>query len=456
MSRTIFRRRDAPWLFVPWLFVAQYLSLVALGSCSPPATAPEPFDHSRVLISLERTACLGTCPDYKVTIDGNGNVAFSTEKGDSVAPLGAFGDSETSWVVVPGTHRDKISKDAVDKLLRRFSEANFARLKTKYVAEILDVPSQTITLDIGQGPKQVIDSEGRKVGMPEAVTELESAVDQAAGTERWVRGAAGLIPWLERTKFDFGSRTATILALRGIGVGDDATLLALVSRGAPLDWKDPKLGIDRPPGVELLEGSIRHGKPALFRYLVAKGWLPRLTLRSANAAFAESAAGCEPSMVDAAAAAGLSIDAGSLDDEQFLVDRDEAALAVLAKTYNCDNEVKRIATARRLLARGADPNRRDHGGETAIFAVENLELLNLLLAHGADATAKDRRGASAVFATWTDEIVLRLLQAGASPIGRDLDGKTLPELTKQHSMPLVATWLARHDKSVAAGNRKGG
>jgi ankyrin repeat protein len=150
-------------------------------------------------------------------------------------------------------------------------------------------------------------------------------------------------------------------------------------------------------------------------------------------------------MVDAAISAGLAVDpppARRRQSSESDDDHEGSALANLASSYQCDDESTRMAVAERLLAHGADPNRRDALGQTAIFGVENLELLNLLLARGADPRAVDYDGNSAVFESWTDEIVLRLLQAGASPTGRYYDGRTLAEQTRERSMPRTAAWLA--------------
>lgn len=88
-------------------------------------------------------------------------------------------------------------------------------------------------------------------------------------------------------------------------------------------------------------------------------------------------------------------------------------------------------------------------GRTAIYGVENLDLLNLLLSHGADATVKDKDGRSMVFGSWTDAIVLRLLEAGASPVGRyDYDNKTLAQQAKDRRMPKVSQWLAAHSEGT--------
>ncbi|MDJ0976915.1 MAG: DUF6438 domain-containing protein [Erythrobacter sp.] len=43
--------------------------------------AAEPFPaviKDEVKITLQRTACFGSCPDYTVTVDGQGNIEFRT------------------------------------------------------------------------------------------------------------------------------------------------------------------------------------------------------------------------------------------------------------------------------------------------------------------------------------------------------------------------------------------
>jgi hypothetical protein len=48
-----------------------------VAACS---AAPEPAaDYSNMVITLERTACFGTCPIYRLTIQGNGQVVYEGE-----------------------------------------------------------------------------------------------------------------------------------------------------------------------------------------------------------------------------------------------------------------------------------------------------------------------------------------------------------------------------------------
>ena len=50
----------------------------AMATCECHARSA-PVEKDGVVITLERTACLGSCPNYKVTIQGDGRVQFTTD-----------------------------------------------------------------------------------------------------------------------------------------------------------------------------------------------------------------------------------------------------------------------------------------------------------------------------------------------------------------------------------------
>lgn len=337
------------------------------------------------------------------------------------------------------------------ELIKQFEAANFWHLESEYRAGVTDNPTQTLTFDTGRQRKTVVDYVGQEVGMPKAVTELELAVDRVAKTDRWVAGSPTLIKWLDRNRFDFRSSQAIELAAAGeLGNAAEETIVALIDRGAPLEQH---LGeTPEPVGVTIVEASIRRGHAALFRKLAASGWLDRLGKDKAAVVFARDAAGCSPALVDAAGDAGVRIDqhAPHNPDAYEGDAQGKTALAELATSYVCRDEVARVETAQHLLKRGANPNHRDSLGRTPLYGVENLDLLNVLLSQGADATAKSKDRQSMVFGSWTDAIVLRLLEAGASPVGRyDIDGnKTLVQQAKDRNMPKVAKWLAEHPEAM--------
>ena len=214
------------------------------------------------------------------------------------------------------------------------------------------------------------------------------------------------------------------------------TLLDFIERGVPLTSRTRYGRGSRAVGEALLDGALWRGLPDLFKKLVELGWLERYGASKAEQLFASRAGGCNAAMVQAVTDAGLAVD---VPDEEG-----QTALATLATDYLCDDDRQRVAMAQHLLAMGADPNRRDDDGETAIFGVESPALLTLLYARGADGTVKDEDGNSAVFSSWTDDIVLLHLEQGASPVGRYYDRRTLREQMRERPMPKSERWLVEH------------
>jgi len=438
--------------------------MLAIALCAMLSTAAHAFDAQQsepanTTISLTRSACFGDCPNYTVVIHGDGQVRFTTDI-SPVSDVDAIHSqfAQSKGVLVPGTHQDRVLPQSVADLLAQFQRIGFWGLQDRYEARVTDNPTQIITLEIGGRHKKVVDYVGTEAGMPQSVRDLEDSIDRVAGTARWVDGTTALIPWLVDQKFDFHSMQATELAVAGErGAADQATVLALIDRGAPLNLPvagDPS-PIDgtpnlEPGGILMMQAAIFRGHVELFRRLAKVGWLARWGKNNAAESFAMNAAGCSPELVDAAAAAGVDIDAAQRPIAKAAAweGQSRTALSELAATYRCNgNEDAQLQTAKRLLAHGANPNHRDSLGRTALYGVENLQLLNFLLARGADATIKSNDGGSVIFGSWADTIVLRLLEAGASPVGHYDDGKTLAQQTVSRDMPQVAKWLADHPES---------
>jgi hypothetical protein len=118
------------------------LGLFAAVACAPvDVSGGAQADPNPVLISLSRTACFGFCPDYTVTISGDGQVTYVGR--------------------------------------------NFESLGNIYRAPITDIPTQSIALTRNGHTKTVVDYGGTSVGMPPAVRELETEIDRVAGVSRW-------------------------------------------------------------------------------------------------------------------------------------------------------------------------------------------------------------------------------------------------------------------------------
>ena len=89
---------------------------------------------------------------------------------------------------IPGHHTAHISPDAVTELIQQFRAADFLSALSKYQSNWTDYPTQTISLHINGQVKTVVDYFGEDVGLPLAISNLETAIDKAAGTKRWIEG----------------------------------------------------------------------------------------------------------------------------------------------------------------------------------------------------------------------------------------------------------------------------
>ena len=210
-----------------------------------------PLDGVRIV--LERSECFGTCPSYRVELRGNGVVLF-------------HGDA---FVNFPGDHQIRVSPQIVQCLLKDFRTADFWSLDSVYVANVTDLPTYKISLAVAGKTKALTDYAGQSVGMPAAVTALEQAIDQAAGTDSWTRGNDTTIAALEAEHFNFHSRAAAAMLATAAQDAPESVVLALLDRGAPLDGLTR--GEDDGPRMSAVEAAAMNGRVALVRRLIAAG-----------------------------------------------------------------------------------------------------------------------------------------------------------------------------------------
>ena len=144
-----------------------------------PAQQPIPAD---TLITIRRSQCFGTCPDYTVSISADGAVKFEGRE----------------FVKTKGVAKGSISPDAVRQLIAAFENAKFFSLRDSYKSaedgcpeQWTDSPSVETTLRLNGKTKSIhhyhgcMDDRGRTV-YPAALTELENRIDEIAGTKRWI------------------------------------------------------------------------------------------------------------------------------------------------------------------------------------------------------------------------------------------------------------------------------
>lgn len=121
-----------------------------------------------VVITLERTACRGICPVYKLTIYEDGRVIYEGEE----------------FVSVTGKQTSRISSDKVKELIDEFYKIDYFSLKDRYEALITDLPTTITSIAIGEQTKRV----ENYAGAPKKLNELETKIDEITNSKKWVEG----------------------------------------------------------------------------------------------------------------------------------------------------------------------------------------------------------------------------------------------------------------------------
>jgi hypothetical protein len=120
-----------------------------------------------LVITLQRTACFGACPAYKVSIDSAGTVTYDG----------------SSSVRVAGRQTARVPLSSVAGLVETANRIGFFGLEDSYTAPVTDLPTTIVTVRSGGRTKRVEDY----VGAPADLRAFERQIDEVAGTRRWIR-----------------------------------------------------------------------------------------------------------------------------------------------------------------------------------------------------------------------------------------------------------------------------
>ena len=106
------------------------------------------------IISLEKTACFGTCPIFKITIYNNGETNYIGKK----------------FVKKPGNHKLNLKQKEIDLILKKAKKINFQNLKKEYTENISDLPTTYIMIK-----NKTIKNH---FGAPDKLKELETLIER--------------------------------------------------------------------------------------------------------------------------------------------------------------------------------------------------------------------------------------------------------------------------------------
>ncbi len=141
-------------------------------STQPPTPAPAP-SFSDLIITLEREMCNGTCPVYKLTIQGDGTLTYEGE----------------AYVTVEGVQTSQLGPDQVAQLVAAFEEARFFNLDDHYFYGASDLPSTNISITMN-GRTKVVNHYGacgdpQFDNAPPELCILEEKIDLLTNSAQW-------------------------------------------------------------------------------------------------------------------------------------------------------------------------------------------------------------------------------------------------------------------------------
>jgi acetamidase/formamidase len=130
-------------------------------------------------ITLERTACFGTCPVYQLTIKSDGSVTFDGKR----------------FTKTTGIATGKISQSDFRALVSEFVNIYYFSLPDAYTPgtkecpdRITDMPSANTSIRLNGRAKTVTHYYGcGSKGVLEKLTALETKIDEVAGTQKWIK-----------------------------------------------------------------------------------------------------------------------------------------------------------------------------------------------------------------------------------------------------------------------------
>ena len=146
------------------------LLLLAAATSHADSSVPDNGGGSPVLASLQRTACLGRCPMYTVTVLRDGTVQWEGKR----------------FVKVVGKAAAKLTPATIAKLIDAFERADYFARKDRYVRyDVTDHPSALTSFDDGKRKKTIAHYHGDR-SAPQALDVLEEEIDEIVGTSRWI------------------------------------------------------------------------------------------------------------------------------------------------------------------------------------------------------------------------------------------------------------------------------
>ena len=306
------------------------------------------------MISLERTACFGSCPVYSLRIDSSGTISYQGEQ----------------YVATQGIQTSTITADQFRDLVEAFAKIRFFELHDTYRVGPggvfrTDQPTALIGLIQNERTKTITDYDYA----PPELRELERRIERTVNVHRWIH---------DKTK-----RLTLSSPDAGTWLGGIEDL-----KNEPAVWADSRARI-KPRMVPLMQAAGLGDTAAI-----------RGALRSGESINASDETGWTSLMVASVAvkpeAVSLLLDSGAYVDQRD-GHGDTALIGASAVRFNMKMEPEIL---RMILSKGASVEATNDLGESALMwaaKAGNPEAIDVLLKSGANPQRTDQSGHDALF-----------------------------------------------------------
>jgi hypothetical protein len=142
-----------------------FCALGIFSSCKLGLNSPS-AQHESSIIILERTACYGTCPVYKIQLESNGRAYLTNTR--FVEPLGIF--------------QGVASEPKIESIFKTFQTVSWEQYQDKYDENVSDLPTAILTW-YHSGYKKVIEL---RSNYPSEFDVLLKMIDELKAEIEWV------------------------------------------------------------------------------------------------------------------------------------------------------------------------------------------------------------------------------------------------------------------------------
>jgi hypothetical protein len=205
-------------------------------------------------VTLVRAGCFWQCPEYAITVRGDGWVGYQPIQFVDIA-------EGRAW---------KIPADEVAAMLKLARDPGLWAADDRYLDPMFDAETIMLRVDAGGRRKQVVIYPANTASAPIALRRLAEEIDRRTGVHRWVDLSQETLDALQAEGFDFGSPAGRDLLVRSLRYGrnfDAAAVGRLLELGVSAETPAS------PEGGTVLDTVLLRRHTALVEPLIERGVL---------------------------------------------------------------------------------------------------------------------------------------------------------------------------------------